>query len=491
MSSSAVTRQPEVDYSQKWFVMVAVAASTILATIDASIVNVAFPTLVEALDTSFNVIQWVALAYLLTIATLTLGMGRLGDVVGKKKLYIAGLVIFTVASALCGLVPDVSWLIGFRVLQGIGSVMILALGAAILVEAFPPQERGKALGWIGTAVSLGIVSGPVIGGLLIASFDWRAIFFVNIPVGILSAWLAIRYVPSASPGKEQRFDIAGAVLMSIALFSLSLALTLGQERGFASTPILIAFGIAALAGALFVVVELRVDQPMLELRLFKNPMLSVSVTSGYLAFVCLSATFFLLPFYLEGVLGFDVGTTGLLLGASPLMMGLFSPISGNLSDRLGIRRLTLFGLIVIAAVYFSFSTLGEDTTALHYLALAVPLGIGLGVFNSPNNSAIMGSVPPEYMGIGGGLLTITRLLGQISGIAILGSIWATSVASASGGVLPEGGASAASPAAQVTGLHTTFAIAGVIMVVSVAISFWGMRKERHERVRTSALPAES
>jgi MFS family permease len=229
---------------------------------------------------------------------------------------------------------------------------------------------------------------------------------------------------------------------------------------------------------------------MLELRLFKNPMLSVSVTSGYLAFVCLSATFFLLPFYLEGVLGFDVGTVGLLLGAAPLMMGLVSPISGTLSDRFGIRRLTLFGLVLIALVYFSFSTLGVDSTALHYLALAVPLGIGLGAFNSPNNSAIMGSVPPEYMGIGGGLLTITRLLGQISGIAILGSIWAASVAS-SAGSLPEGGASAASPAAQVAGLHTTFAIAGALMVFSVAIAAWGMRRESKDRVQTSVVGVEA
>lgn len=489
--SSAVTSSPEVDYGRKWHVLTAVAASTILATIDSSIVNVAFPTLVEELDTSFNIIQWVALGYLLTIATLTMGMGRLGDVVGKKKLYVTGLILFTVASILCGVTPDVAWLIVFRVIQGVGSVMILALGAAILVEAFPPQERGKALGWIGTAVSLGVVSGPVIGGLLIASFDWRAIFFVNIPVGILAITLATRYVPNTSPARGQKFDIAGAVLMSVALFSLSIALTLGQEAGFTSPLILGAFLTAGFAAVTFVLVELKVDQPMLELRLFKNPMLSVSVTSGYLTYLCVSATFFLLPFYLEGVLGFDIGATGLLLGASPLLMGLVSPVSGTLSDRFGIRRLTLFGLIVIALVYFSFSTLSVDTTALHFLALAIPLGIGLGVFNSPNNSAIMGSVPPEYMGIGGGLLTITRLLGQISGIAVLGSIWAASVASASGGSLPEGGASAASPAAQVTGMHTTFAVAGVIITISVAIAFWGMRRERQDRVSTVVAAAEA
>lgn len=491
MSSPAVTKPPEVDYSQKWLVMLAVAATTMLATIDGSIVNVAFPTLVEALGTSFNIIQWVALAYLLTIATLTMGMGRLGDVVGKKKLFVAGIVIFTVASALCGLVPNVSWLIGFRVLQAMGAVLILALGAAILVEAFPPHERGKALGWIGTTVSLGIISGPVLGGILISSFSWRAIFFVNIPVGIIGALLASRYVPNTAPPRGQRFDIGGAALMSLSLFSLSLALTLGQDDGFGSPLILTGFAISALAAIAFVVVELRVESPMLQLRLFKSPMLTVSVIGGFLVFSCLAATFFLMPFYLEGVLGFDVGQVGLLLGAAPLMMGIFSPLSGTLSDRIGIRRLTLTGLVIIAAVYLGFTTFDVNTTALHYLLLAIPLGIGIGLFNSPNNSAIMGSVPPEYMGIGGGLLTITRLLGQITGVAVLGSIWATRVAAASGGTVPAAGASAADPLAQVAGLHTTFIVAGIIMTASVVIGIWGMRRERRDLLQPSVAPAEA
>lgn len=470
--------------------MAAIAVSTILATIDVSIVNVAFPTLVQALDTSFNIIQWVALGYLLTIATLTMSMGRLGDVVGKKKLFVAGFAIFTIASALCGFAPDVAWLIGFRVLQAVGAVLILALGAAILVEAFPPNERGKALGWIGTAVSVGIVSGPVIGGLLISMFDWRAIFFVNIPVGIIGTYLSVRHIPNTLPAKTERFDIPGALLLSLALFSLSLALTLGQDLGFGSPLIVTSFVVAAVAAVAFVFVELRAPSPMLQLRLFRNPMLTVSVTSGFLAFVCLSATFFLLPFYLEGVLGYEVGTVGLLLGVAPLLMGLVSPISGNLSDHFGIRRLTLLGLVLIALTYYGFSTIDVDSTAIHYLLLAVPLGIGLGLFNSPNNSAIMGSVPAEYMGIGGGLLTITRLLGQISGIAVLGSVWAASVATSAGGVLPGSGAAGASPEAQVAGLHTTFVIAGVIITVAVAISFWGMSRERRDRLqaRSVAIP---
>lgn len=474
-------------FRQKWLILSAVAVSSLLATIDASIVNVAFPSLVDALDTSFNVIQWVALSYLLTIATLTMAMGRLGDVVGKKKLYVAGLGIFTIGSTLCGLAPNVEALIGFRVLQALGAVLILALGAAILTDGFPPHERGKAFGWFGTAVSAGIVAGPVVGGVLISSLGWRSIFFVNIPVGLVAILLAVRYIPASRQERDQRFDIVGATLMSVAFLALSLALTLGQDLGYGSPWILAGFAVAAAAGMAFVYFELRVDSPMLELRLFRSPMLTVSVTSGYLAFVCLSATFFLLPFYLEGVLGFDVGQVGLLLGVAPLLMGVISPIAGNLSDRLGVRRVTLFGLALIAISYYGFYTFDVNTTAAHFLLITIPLGIGLGAFNSPNNAAIMGSVPVEYTGLGGGLLTITRLLGQISGIAILGSIWAAAVAAANGGSVPEAGASAALPAAQVAGLHITFIVAAVIMTASLLISAWGLRRERLDARASAAV----
>lgn len=452
----------------------------LLATIDGSIVNVAFPTIVEDFDTTFNVIQWVALGYLLTIATLTLGMGRLGDVIGKRMIYAAGFGVFTAASLLCGIAPEVSWLIGFRVIQALGAVMVLALGSAILVEAFPPYERGKALGWIMSAVSFGIITGPIIGGILISAFNWRAIFLVNLPVGIVGTWMAFRYVPRTEPVPGQRFDVVGAFLMSLSLFCLSLALTLAQESGFTSPLVVGAFLVAALSAVLFVIVELRVDSPMIQLRLFRNPMLTVGVVTAVMTFICLSATFILLPFYLSGVMGIDVLAMGFLLGVAPLMMGIISPLSGTLSDRIGIRLLTLMGLVTITAIYFAFLWLDAGTTPWQFALLAVPYGIGIGVFQSPNNSAIMGSVPPEYTGVAGGLLHLTRLMGQVVGIAVLGSVWAARVAAASGGSLPDGGATAADPAAQVAGLHFTFLIAGIVMLLATIIGAWGLRRERFQ-----------
>ncbi|MDH3517717.1 MAG: MFS transporter, partial [Acidimicrobiia bacterium] len=219
------------DYNRKWWVMGTVSIGVLLATIDGSIVNVALPTLVDEFGTTFAVIQWVSLGYLLTLATLTLGVGRLGDIIGKKKIYTAGFSAFTAASILCGLAPTVGFLIGFRVIQALGATMVLSLGIAILTEAFPSSERGKAIGLVGTAVSIGIITGPVVGGILISAFDWRYIFFVNIPVGIAGTFMALRHIPDTPPVGGQKMDYLGAIVLSVSLLALSLALTLGQEAG--------------------------------------------------------------------------------------------------------------------------------------------------------------------------------------------------------------------------------------------------------------------
>jgi predicted MFS family arabinose efflux permease len=292
--------------------------------------------------------------------------------------------------------------------------------------------------------------------------------------------MAIRFVPNTPPVGGQRFDYLGAGLLSGALLSIALAVTSGQELGYRSAAILGLFAAAAVLAGAFVVVELRNESPMLDLRLFRDPLLSVSVVTGYLTFVCLSATFFLLPFYLEGVLGFDTRTVGLALGIGPLIIGVISPMAGTWSDRIGIRRLTLAGLLILAVTFTAFRTLSTDTTFLSYAFLAVPVGVGIGMFQSPNNSAIMGSMPRRYAGVGGGILTLTRLLGQISGVAVLGSVWAVRVAARSEVPLA-GDAASASPAAQVWGLHDTALVMAALMAAAVVIGWWGMRKEQANR----------
>jgi EmrB/QacA subfamily drug resistance transporter len=477
-----------VDYSRKWYVMAAVAMSIFLATIDGSIVNIALPTLVRDLNTNFATVQWVVLAYLLTLATLMLGIGRLADIRGKKSIYVAGFVVFTVGSVLCALAPTVYWLIGFRILQAVGGAMTLALGAAIVTEAFPPQERGKALGTIGSMVSLGVVTGPLLGGVLISALSWHWIFLVNLPVGIIGTLMAQRFVPAIAPPGGQRFDFAGAATLFVSLIALLMGLSLGQEGGFTALLPLALFAIWLVFLLLFISIELRVPSPMIDLRLFRNRQFSINLGTGFLTFVAISGMFILMPFYLENILGYPIQWVGPLQAAVPVMLGIMAPLAGSLSDRYGSRRITVAGLAALLLGYLAVTTLSANTTALGYVLRLLPVGLGMGIFQSPNNSAIMGSVPRERLGIASGLLSVTRTLGQTVGIAVMGAIWAGRVAARLGGEMAASVTNA--PAAiQVAAMRDTFVVIVVLVTVALGIALWGWLQERGSPVAPHPQPA--
>jgi EmrB/QacA subfamily drug resistance transporter len=480
--------QSPIDYSKKWYVMGAVSMGVFLATIDSSIVNVALPTLTRVFDTEFATVQWIVLAYLLTVTTLMLSVGRLADMIGKKPLYNAGFVVFTVGSILCGLSPNVYALIGFRVLQALGASMTMALGTAIVTEAFPPSERGKALGISGAVVSVGIVLGPTLGGLLIDALSWRWIFYVNLPIGVVGTLLVRRFVPATKPAGGQRFDYPGAATLFVSLLALLLALTWGQRSSFSETRILTLFAISAIFCALFFAIEFKSAQPMIDLRLFRNRLFSINLITGFFTFVSIAGSLILMPFFLENVLGYGPRTVGLLLAVVPIGLGLTAPVSGTLSDRFGTRPITVIGLLVLLVGYFSISTLNESTSALGYLVRFLPIGIGMGIFQSPNNSAIMGSAPRESLGVASGLLAITRTLGQTTGIAILGALWASRVAFHAGGT-SQGGATDAPASAQVAGLHDTFLVVILLISIGLALAIWGLVQERRGR-RVTSLTAQ-
>jgi EmrB/QacA subfamily drug resistance transporter len=473
-------QQEATDYSRKWYVMAAVAMGIFLSTIDGSIVNVALPTLVGAFGTEFAVVQWVVLAYLLTVTTLMLSIGRLGDMIGKKPLYTAGFIIFTVGSVMCGLSPAVTWLIGFRVLQAIGASMMMALGMAIVTEAFPASERGKALGISGAMVSIGIVVGPVLGGLLIGVFSWHWIFFVNLPVGIVGTWMVIHFVPNLKPAGGQRFDLLGAVILFVSLMALLMALTLGQNAGFTQPGIVALFAAWLVFLAVFLAVERRSPQPMVDLRLFRNRLFDVNLITGFITFVCTSGTILLMPFYLEDVLGYGPSSVGFLLAIVPVAVGIAAPFSGALSDRVGTRPITAIGLLVLLGGFFAVSTLGLKTTALGYVLRFLPVGIGLGIFQSPNNSAIMGAVHRTRLGVASGLLSVTRTLGQTTGTAVLAALWAGRVLARTGSNLPAG-ATTAPAAAQAAALSDTFTVTVVLIALALGLAVWGLIQERCSR----------
>jgi EmrB/QacA subfamily drug resistance transporter len=479
-----------IDYSRKWYVLAAVGMGLFLSTIDGSIVNVALPTLVETFDTNFATVQWIVLGYMLTISTLILSIGRLADMIGKKSIYTAGFVIFTAGSVLCGLAPSIYGLIAFRVLQGLGGAMVIALGVAITTESFPPSERGKALGISGGLVSVGIVVGPVLGGLLIDSLGWRWIFYVNLPIGIVGTILAIRYIPRIKPPGGQRFDYWGGLTFLVSLLSFLVALTLGQQAGFTDIRVTLLLICCVLFLILFIGIERRIKEPMIDFQLFRNRLFRTGLTTGFVTFIAIAGTVILAPFYLEHVLGYTPKEVGRLLAVVPVAMAFAAPTAGALSDRFGTHLITVIGLAVLAFGYFALTTLGPETSAAGFLLRFLPIGVGMGIFQSPNNSAIMGAAPRRQLGIVSGTLAITRMLGQTTGIALLGALWASRVFYHTGSVL-SGGATEATAEAQASGLQDTFQVITIAIIGALLLAFWALIAERRRRAKETNEPAEA
>jgi EmrB/QacA subfamily drug resistance transporter len=473
-----------VDYSRKWYVMAAVAMGIFLATIDSSIVNVALPTLVKEFGATFAIVGWVVLAYLLTLTSLLLSVGRVADMVGKKPIYLLGFIIFTSGSLLCGISPGIIWLIAFRILQAIGATMILALGMAIVTEAFPREERGRALGITGAVVSIGIIIGPTIGGLILSALSWHWIFLVNLPIGLLGIWMVIRFVPFTQPPGGQRFDILGAGLLLIGLLSILFALTLGQQHGFQELSVIILLLLGSGVLGLFIYVEKHTGQPMIDLRVFSNHQFSINLATGFLSFVAISGATLLMPFYLENVLAYNTRMVGLLMAVVPIATGIVAPFSGNLSDRFGSRPITVIGLLTLTIGYYVLSKLSLSTTAASFLLLFLPVGLGMGIFQSPNNSAIMGTASRDRLGVISGILAVTRTLGQTAGIAVVGAVWASQVLSMTNNSQPTT-ATYAPAIFQVTAVQNVFFGLAILMLLALSLSLVGVYLQKSSEGRTT------
>ncbi len=458
--------------------MIATGSGIFLGTIDSSIVNVALPTMAEELDTTFAAVQWVVVSYILTLATLTLSIGRLGDIIGKKPIYTSGFAVFTLGSVLCGMAPSIGWLVGFRVAQAVGASMLFALGMAIITQAFPASERGRALGISGALVSIGIVIGPTLGGFIVDQWSWRWIFFVNLPIGIFGTMAAYRFVPAIPAPGGQRFDFLGAGIFFAGLLSVMLGLSLAQSRGFGSTIVLTLLAVGLVAFMLFVFVERRVGQPMLDLTLFRNRLLTINLLTGWMTFFAISGMFILVPFYLENALGASPRQVGLLIAPAPLFLGLSAPISGAISDRIGPRRVLVVGLVVLVGAYLAIQLLHADSPMWMIMVVMAPAGLGMGVFQSPNNSAVMGSARAERLGVTSAMLGISRNTGQLTGIAVLGALWAMRVSYHHGATID---AQSAPGFAQAAALRDVGWLNTGLIIVALGLSLWGLTEENRAR----------
>lgn len=408
-----------------------------MAALDGSVVNVALPVIHQATASSISTVEWVVLAYLITVSASLLLFGRLSDIYGKRFIYITGQGVFVIGSLACGLAGRIEMLILARVLQAVGGAMMIALSPSILISAFPGSERGRALGMQASLTYLGLSIGPAAGGFLTQHFGWPSIFYVNIPVGLGALLLAQKVLRSDRQAVEQPFDPAGAVAMAVGLASLLFVLSKGRDLGWGHPLITGLAAVAAVSIVLFVVVERRSAHPALDFGLFLNRTFSASVLAAYLCYFSTAAVSFLMPFYLITAAGYTAARAGGVLMAVPLAMVLVTGPSGFLSDKVGSRVPATLGMGLMAA---GIALLGglQPASSLGYIVGCLALtGVGAGLFTSPNNSAIMGSAPKNRQGVAGAILGTARTIGFASGVAIAGLIYVASLGTPDGTGTPE------------------------------------------------------
>ncbi len=463
------------------YVLAASALGSFSASVMATGVNVVLPGLVEAFEAPFATVQWVVLSYVLASLALLPVIGRLGEVIGKRRVFLAGFMLFGLGSALCALAPSIEALIALRALQGVGGAVLTSLGLALVTDVYPSELRGRALGVNGAVMSAGVVFGPSLGGLIADAVSWRWVFGSGVLVVAAGWYLAWRVVPrDASGGVTRRFDVPGAVTIVLSLAALSLALTTGQAQGFTAPSVLALFAAAASLALVFVVIESRVSEPVVDLRLFSVPAFSIGLVTGLCTFVAISGVILLMPFYLEGVLGYPPRHVGLLMAVVPMVLVVMAPVAGWAADRVGERPVTVVGLTSILLGYLLVGQLDESTTVPRYLLSFLPVGLGMGTFQTPNNSAIMGAVKRVRSGTAGGLLVLTRNLGQVLGIAVLASVWAARAVTRAGA--PIGSEATDLPvAAQVGALHDVLLVVQLVIAAALALALWDWWRLGRER----------
>ena len=454
--------------NKKWWTLAAVAFGLFMIMLDNTIVNVALPSIQRSLHMSISSLEWIVTAYALTFAALLITGGKLGDLYGRKRMFIAGLVVFTLASLACGLAPSAGFLIGARAVQGVGAALMNPATLSIITATFPPKERGQAIGiWAGVS-ALALAIGPLIGGLIVDNINWHWIFYVNVPVGvvgiIVSRWVIAE---SRDTSHEQSIDLPGLLTSGGSLLALSYALIEGNKHGWGSPEIIGLFVGAAVLLAVFIWLELRQRLPMLDLALFKIGSFAGANIVAMLVSLGMFGVFFFISLYVQNVLGYSPTKAGAIFLPMTILIILIAPIAGKLSDRVGSRWLMGAGMAILGVSLLLYQRIGLHTGFWSLLPQLVLGGVGMALTMSPMTSAAMGSVPVDKAGVGSGVLNSFRQVGGSLGIALMGAILLTYQHPTTSKVV----------AAQqfVNGLHAALLVSAFIAFAAAAVAVFMVR----------------
>lgn len=404
-------------YEKRWMILITVLLVTLMSTLDGSIVNVALPNMSVELHASMASVEWVVTSFLITVAATILIFGRLGDIKGKTRVFKFGLVLFTLGSLLCGFTNSLLVLVISRVIQAIGASATMATNQGIITQVFPANERGRALGLLGTFVALGAMIGPPLGGFIISILSWKYIFLINIPIGVVVFILSMKILPNSKNDVKEDLDGKGSILFVLFTVLLFGALVQGQSTGY-NVYMISAFVIALIVFVMFLILEKKKEQPLLDLSIFSNSLFSVSIVCAFMSFTAISASNIILPFYFQDTLKYSAAVTGIFMVVSPVILSVVAPFSGYLSDKIGSEVLTLIGISLTSFGLFLISTLNEKSSVVFLIAYIVIMTIGNGMFQAPNNKLVMSTVPHNKLGIAGSVNALIRNLGFVVGTSI-------------------------------------------------------------------------
>ncbi len=412
-----------------WVILVVVSIGFFMTLLDLTIVNIAIPNMITKLHASLDDILWVINAYALVLAVLLITCGRLGDLFGQRKLFFAGIALFTLASAACGLAPSAGFLIGFRAVQGLGAAMLMPQTLAILTMVFPAERRGAAFGVWGAVAGVATIAGPTLGGLLVTAFDWRYIFFVNVPIGVVVLVLTVLLIPDLRTGRRHSFDVGGVVLASLALLAICYALVEGQKydwgtiTSFISIPLLLGVGIVLLGAFLYIQSRRQDAEPLVPFSLFRDRNYALmNIVAGFIAIGMLGI---FLPFsiYLQSVLGFSALKAGLTMAPASLVAMFVAPVAGRMSDRIGGKYILMAGLLLFGGGMGAIALIAQANSVWYdFLAPQFVASIGIGCTFAPMTTVAMRNVSPMMAGAASGVFNTTRQVGTVIGTAGVGAL---------------------------------------------------------------------